>query len=86
MVKKSRKQSGEEQHTEEAKGVEAEPVELSDAVLVKKENAKQMKAAVKKMESHVKQSLDSKQIISAVKALQKYQKKKTEAGAKKNLL
>ena len=61
----------------------------SDLVKLKIENQKTMNKSISKMESSIKQSVEPKQVVSAVKALQKYFKAKQEkAGkaAKKNLL
>ena len=72
---KQRKKSTE---IEESKIVEA-PVENieseryeSDLVKLKKENKKIMDKSIKNMETKVKQNVDQKQVISAIKALQKH--------------
>lgn len=44
----------------------------SDLVKLKKENAKLMEKSIKRMDNEVKKNLDQKQVILAVKALQKY--------------
>lgn len=48
----------------------------SDLVKLKKENAKVMAKNMTVMESEVKKNIDVKQVISAVKALQKFFKSK----------
>ena len=59
------------QSEEESKGVDQDRYE-SDLVKLKKENQKAMEKAVSQMELKVKQEVKSKQIVQAVKALQKY--------------
>jgi len=50
----------------------------SDLVKLKKENAKLMSKNMSKMESEVEKNIDTKQVISAVKALQKFFKSKQD--------
>ena len=83
--KSSRKSSRKNSEIEESK-IQSEPiVELyeSDLVKLKKENQKAMESAVKKMSTQVKQRIEPKQIISAVKALQNYFEKKHTSEKKK---
>lgn len=89
--KVSRKQSGEEASVkqssrkssavEEVKAVEEDRY-TSDLVKLKVENQKTMEKAISKMQSSVKQSVDSKQVLSAVKALQKHFKQQKEKKSK----
>ena len=63
-------------------------IEDNETVKQKKENAANMIKAVKKMNAKVKASIERKQIVKAVQALQEYNKKKRQLGATKtqNLL
>ena len=58
----------------EAEEKEQPVIEESLTVLQKKENAKLLKKQAKKIGTEVAQRVDLKQVISAVKALQKYHK------------
>ena len=69
----------------EAEEKEQPIIEESLTVLQKKENAKLLKKQAKKIGAEVAQRVDVKQVISAVKALQKYHKSQKENG-KLNLL
>ena len=80
---KSRKLSTEDQ--EESKVVAQEELYESDLVRLKKENQRAMELATKDMTSQVKKNMSQKQVVSAVKALQKFFTAKAE-GTKKNLL
>jgi len=85
---KTRKQSS-ESPKEESKVAEDEQRYTSDLVKLKVENQKVMDKSIKTMQAEVKQTLEAKQVISAVKALQKYfkdAKDKASKAAKKNLL
>jgi hypothetical protein len=77
-----RKQSDQ---VEEVKGIDADHYE-SDLVKLKVEHQKSMNKAISNMENKAAQSLDGKQVVTAVKALQKWFKANKEKGAKKNLL
>jgi len=73
---------------EETKAVDDERYE-SDLVRLKKENAKAMERSISNMNAQVKQSIEQKQIIAAVKALQKHfadKQDKASKAVKKNLL
>lgn len=73
----------EEESQEEEKGLDQERYE-SDLVKLKKENQKAMEKAVSQMESKVKQEVKAKQIVMAIKALQKFAQQKSKGI--KNLL
>lgn len=90
--KQSSKQSGESVEAvkqssrkssavEEVKAVEEERY-TSDLVQLKVENQKLMNKAISKMDSSVKQSVDSKQVLSAIKALQKHFKQQKDKKSK----
>ena len=78
MVKKtSRKTSSEAPiKAEEEKVIDDSDKFESDLVKLKKENAKVMAKNMNLMESEVKKNIDVKQVITAVKALQKFFKSK----------
>lgn len=78
MVKKtSRKTSSEAPiKAEEEKVIDDSDKFESDLVKLKKENAKVMAKNMTLMESEVKKNIDVKQVITAVKALQKFFKSK----------
>lgn len=75
--KSSRKSSA----VEEVKAVDEDRY-MSDLVKLKIENQKTMEKAIAKMESKIKQSVDPKQVLSAVKALQKHFKAQREKKSK----
>jgi hypothetical protein len=76
-----------QKHAESEVAEEAKALDIyeSDLVKLKKENAKQMEAALKKEKKKVVDSLDQKQVAAAAKALQNFYKKNKKTD-RKNIL
>lgn len=87
-AKISKEEVKEEIHQEEQQSQQNDDIEDTMTVKEKKENAQKFAKAVKKMNAKIKSSIERKQLIKAVEALQAYQAKVKAEGAKgtKNLL